>query len=188
MGYCIVNGTFYTVPEQSDELCHYGVPGMKWGHRKASYESERTAYKQAKKDYREARRDLKAASYGAIGRRGLKNYKSAEKRADKAELDMIDAKANYKAAKSKNAEKAAKAADKVYRKEMQKSGLVGSAADDLSRGRSTRIYNHMKVTKGKAYADKIEKKVEKQAYVNLAASAAVAIGATAVQAMILKNM
>ena len=185
MGYCIVNGTFYDMSAQSDELMHYGVPGMRWGHRKASYESERNAYKQAKKDYRQARRDLRAASYGAIGRRGLKNYKSAEKRHDKAELDMIDAKANYKAAKSKNGEKAA---GKVYRKEMQKSGLVGSTADDQSRGRSTRIYNHMKVSKGKAYADAIEKKVEKRAYANLAGSVAVAVGATAVQAMILKNM
>jgi hypothetical protein len=175
------NGGFYA----TDELYHYGVPGMKWGHRKKSYEAERSAYKQAKKDYRAARRDLTAAGYGAFGRKGLKNYKSAEKSANKAELDMIDAKAKYKAAKSKNSEKAEA---KVYRKAMQKSGLVGSAADDQSRGRSTRIYNHLKVSKGKAYADAIEKKVEKRAYANLAASAAVAIGATAVQAMILRDM
>lgn len=175
------NGGFYSY----DELCHYGVPGMKWGKRKASYATEKAAYKQAKKDYRQARRDLNVAGYGAIGRRGLKNYKSAEKAANKAELDMIDAKAKYKAAKSKNA---GKAEAKVYRKAMQKSGLVGSAADDQSRGRSTRIYNHLKVSKGKAYADAIEKKVEKQAYVNLAASAAVMVGAAAIESMMLKNL
>lgn len=35
MNYYIYHGTFYAVPQRSDELCHYGVPGMKWGKRKA---------------------------------------------------------------------------------------------------------------------------------------------------------
>lgn len=33
--YVISNGTFYAVPARSNELMHYGVPGMRWGHRKA---------------------------------------------------------------------------------------------------------------------------------------------------------
>ena len=174
------DGCFYS----RDELMHYGVPGMKWGHRKASYESERNAYKQAKKNFREARRDASISSWSAFGRKGLKNYKSAEKRMDKAEFDMIDAKAKYKAAKAKTSEKAEKAAAKVYRKEMAKSGLVGSAADDASRGRSTKLYNHLKTQKGKEYADAIEKKVEKQAYTTLAASAAVAVGSIVLSSML----
>lgn len=174
------NGNFIS----DNELCHYGVPGMKWGHRKKSYEAERAAYKQAKKDYKQARKSLRKAGYGAFGRKGLKKYTSAEKRVDKAELDMIDAKANYKAAKSKNSEKAAA---KVYKKEMYKSGLVGSYKDRKSGGRSTRIYNHLKISKGKAYADRIEKRVETQDYATLAATAAVTVGATVLKAMLMKN-
>lgn len=34
MKYYIYNGTFIAVPSRSDELYHYGVPGMKWGVRK----------------------------------------------------------------------------------------------------------------------------------------------------------
>lgn len=50
MSYYISNGTFYAVPAQSDELMHYGVKGMRWGHRKAQqYESKaRTARESAK--------------------------------------------------------------------------------------------------------------------------------------------
>ncbi len=32
--YYMSNGTFRAVPEHSDELRHYGVPGMKWGVRR----------------------------------------------------------------------------------------------------------------------------------------------------------
>lgn len=177
------DGSFYS----QDELYHYGVPGMKWGKRKAKYETERTAYKQAKKDYKSASRELGLKSFTAFGRKGLRSYGSAEKKVQKAELAMIDAKAKYKAAKAKNADKAERAEFNTYRKAMQKSGLVGSAADTASGGRSKRMYNHLKVSKGKKYADAIEKRVEKQAYTQLAAGAAVLVGAAIVNGMIINN-
>lgn len=163
------NGGFIS----TDELYHYGVPGMKWGVRKKSYESEKSAYKQAKKDFKAARRNLRKSSWTAVGRKGLSKYSKAENKYNKAELDMISAKAKYKAAKSKNAKKAE---FNTYRKEMQKSGLVGSAADRASGGRSERIYNQLKVAKGKKYADAVEKKVQTWAVAGLATSAVVAVG------------
>ena len=50
MNYCIVNGAFHAVSTRSNELYHYGVKGMRWGHRKAKeYEPKpRTARKSAK--------------------------------------------------------------------------------------------------------------------------------------------
>lgn len=179
------NGTLCEIPDEY--LMHYGVKGMKWGQRKAKYETERLAYKQAKKTYRDARREVARSGNAAFGRTRLKRLVGAEKARDKAEIDMIAAKAKYKAAKAKTAEKAEKAEAKVYRKEMSKSGLVGSGADRASNNRSTRLYNHMKATKGKKYADAVEKKVQNVAVAKLATGVAVTVGATVVRAMLEKQ-
>lgn len=173
------DGRLYHCDPAGDELYHYGVPGMKWGQRKASYAAEKDVYKKSKKKLRAARRAYNNTS--GFGIKGIAKANAAEKKYQDAELNMINAKAKYKAAKSKNS---AKAEFKTYRKEMQKSGLAGSALDKQSDGRSTRLYENLKATKGKAYADKVQKKVQNIAVAKLAGAATAAVGLAVVSGIL----
>ena len=155
------------------ELYHYGVPGMKWGHRKASYASEKSAYRQAKKDFKAAKKGVRKSGLG-FGIKGIAKVKAAQDKRDAAELNVLDAKAKYKAAKSKDS---AKAEFNTYRKEMQKTGLANSTYDSLKGGKSAKLYDHLTATKGKAYADKVQKKVQNVAVKQLVGSVAVTLGA-----------
>ena len=163
------------------ELYHYGVKGMRWGHRKANYQAERDAYRSAKKDLRKTVKESRRSVGMGMGVKGIARAEAANRRINQASVNVINAKAKYKAAKSKNSEKAE---FKAYRKEMQKSGLAGSAADVQSGGRSTALYNSLKATKGKEYADKVQKKVQNVAYAQIAAAATVTIGAAFANALI----
>lgn len=51
-------------------------------------------------------------------------------------------------------------------------GLPGSISDVANNNRASKYYNHVVSKKGKAYADKIEKKYKMRLGVGLAASAA----------------
>lgn len=152
-----------------NSLMHYGIPGMKWGHRKTpeyeKYKSERKAFKQARKEFKKTRGS-------GFGIKGISNYKKALNKYNAAESKFISEKAKYKASKSEKAER------KYYTKEMRKSGIRGSALDTSSGGRSTRLYNQIKKEKGKAYADRIEKRVQAQSVAALIGSAAVAVGSS----------
>lgn len=163
-----------------DELYHYGVPGMKWGVRN-DYQNEKNAYRQTKKEFKTARKNYARASRTAIGIKGLSKYRKAQSDYGKAETKMIDAKAKYNAAKSRNSEKAE---FNTYRKAMQKSGIRGSASDTANDNRSTKLYNHLKNTKGKKYADKVEKKVQNVAIGRLAGGLAVSVGSAVVAGML----
>lgn len=189
-----------------NELYHFGVRGMKWGVRRyetangnlTSAGKKRYAVDKAKAEYKSAKKDFKSArkqfskgagitGFGYAGVNGISKYKKNESNVGKAEMKMIDAKAKYKASKAKTADKAAKAEFKTYRKEMQKSGLAGSAADDQSRGRSTAMYNHIKAQKGKKYADAVQKKVQNVAVAEFATATVVALGSAAAEAYLISR-
>ena len=54
--------SYWVVPDNSSDICHYGVKGMKWGVRKSEYRSmSRDQKKLAKVEYKARRRDQKFA-------------------------------------------------------------------------------------------------------------------------------
>ena len=173
----------YNYTQQSDELYHYGIPGMKWGHRKTQVSSAKTAYRSAKKDYKQSVKDYRrSVGFRIGGINSISRERKARSKMRDAEMKMIDKKAKYNASKAIDKEGAKKAEFKTYRKEMTKSGIVGSVADERTRGRSEFMYNHLKRQKGKEYADAVQKKVQDVSVKRFVAGAAIGIGTTAVAA------
>lgn len=168
----------------TDELYHYGVLGMKWGKRNPKVESAKKAYKKAKRNYREARKDAILPNLTGYGIQGIANANKANARLADKRIERLNAKVKYKTSKISDPTKAAKKEFKMYSKEMHKSGLVGSVADSNSGGRSTRLYNELKVKKGKAYADKVQKSVERKSVSALVGTAAVVAGSTIALALL----
>lgn len=177
-----------------EELYHYGVPGMRWGHRRNSaVKNAYQGYKQAKKDLRRAKikRVFSKSTYlaGYENQQKNKQIKSNIKRLgknkEKAAFKAIDAQAKYaydrKLAKTGNKVKAEKASVKVYSKAMDKGkskGLAGSAAD--KNGGNTRFSKHIVATKGKDYMKKVEKKYSRKLMKDIAGAAAVVVGSAVV--------
>ena len=91
------------------ELCHYGVPGMKWGIRKARQE--------AKANYKAAKKKALSKYYNTTEKIDekyeLKDFTKGGKgysKADKAAMDKADAKYKSDISKAKTEYKSAKAA------------------------------------------------------------------------------
>lgn len=173
----------------TNELYHHGVKGMRWGHRKKYLTStgELNSLGKARKNYEEAKsnrknvvkEERKKVGFKTYGIKGIQNVQNAQRNINKASANEVSEKAKYNAAKSKNA---SKAEFKTYRKEMARSGLPGSVGDAQYGGRSTAIYNKIRVEKGKKYADRVAKSVQNETYAAIAASATVAVGMAAVSA------
>lgn len=153
-----------------NELYHYGVKGMKWGVRRDRAKAE---YKSAKKDLRDAYR-IKTGL--GVGVKGIQRVKAKQKKIASAQANVVSKKAAYNAAKKKNQKSAERAEFNTYRREMLKSGLAGSLRDEQSGGRSTAIYNQIKVQRGQEYADRVQKSVQNRAYAQIAGGVAVGVG------------
>ena len=175
----------------TDELYHYGVPGMKWGHRKSqSVMTARSAYKSASKDLRKAKVKNFFSKSNWIGgyenqqkdKQNQAKIKKLEATKEKAAFNYIDKQAKYaydkKMSKTGNKYQAEKASMKVHTKAYGKGkgGLVGSVSDEESGGQNTRYHKHLMATKGKQYAQEVERKYSKKLTRDIVGSLALATG------------
>ena len=165
-GYLPGNSIYHS----SDELYHYGVLGMRWGHRNSkAVQNAHKAYKQAKKEYRkESVKNLKnifRKSTWVAGAKNQEDYKKAHKgltnarnKREQAAFKLIDA-----------------AAKDAYNKKLAKT------RHGVTKG-NTHYYNHIAKVKGKKYANAVEKKYGKRLTRHLVGGVALATGAAIVGA------
>lgn len=152
----------HVMAARDDELMHYGVPGMKWGRRKApttSYGNARAAYKSAKKAYNKSFNNAYYKNHQTYSLSKKKRQASQarwEDAADKA-VALGDAKRAYKQAKQerKQAIGAAKSAYKSAKKDYNKS--FNKAYNYTSLHPISQNFGKRKVESERRWADAIDK-------------------------------
>ena len=172
-----------------DELYHYGVKGMKWGHRKKQqptsgirdrYDSTKTAYKSANKAYKK--------SFNKANNRRIAAFSPSKKqrqRNDERWADAIDKAntANKAQAKYKQAKSARKTAIKSTYKDINKNASFG---EKLTYNNATRKKAAKYVVDNNMSVAEANKKAKGVARRNTAALLA-AYGAVAVGGYIVKK-
>lgn len=142
--YYMSNETFRDVQNQSDELMHYGVKGMKWGHRKAQTDvsTARAAYKTAKKEYNKSfdkAYNRAHQAYSLSKKKRAANDARWEDVANKAET-LRNAKKEYKQVKA-TAKATAKAKAKAERalakiEKQNKKDFIKTRSKEIQKGSS----------------------------------------------------
>lgn len=147
-----------------NELIHYGIPGMKWGHRKAvpmtSVDRARVNYRAAKKTYNRSFNKASSRSLAAYSP-SKKQRKANDARWDRAFNDakrLKEAKSVYKAEKKqfKSDVKQYRKSKGVYDLNVNKNGAV------VATSKASKVKNSISAKKGKAYADKVAKTADKK--------------------------
>mgnify|MGYP003299767047 CR=1 FL=1 len=175
---------------ENNELYHYGVMGMKWGHRKAY----KTAVSNAKLAYKnrnssiQKRYDIEEANIEKNYRRGQalsnKDYDREIAASNRAERDWAKSKATYKddIRRAKNDYKANVAKTKAeYKNNYKQLKNNDSAADKLLFNTATRKKAAQYMTENKMSMTEARKKAHKEAIRNTAVSLAVIGGMSLAQ-------
>ena len=143
----------YNHMQEPDELYHYGVKGMRWGHRKSKYSSSYNDLRTARLNKRHTNRRYNRAFTKAYYIPTKKNWEKAAEDAHHANK----AKAQYKTAKKKYKQEVNKNYLKVENKSTTLDHFIYSDANRKKAAKYMTKYKNMSVTeatkkaKGKAW-------------------------------------